>query len=551
MKLVEACLGLAALILVARLVQIQIVEHEHYEWIANNQHTGDYLEKAKRGVILDRNGKPLALNQPCYEIAVHKRLVEDLAKTGERLARVLQRDKSEVLHALDKPSPFVVVGRRVPAEQAHTIQMMRLPGVTITEMSERIYPLNEKLAQVLGFVGIDGKGLSGVEYAFDRYLKGHDGLRVVQRDALGKKVMPVYAATEEEKDGDTLVLTIDRVVQVIAEEELDAAVAKYHAKGGSVVVLNPRSGEILAMASRPGFDANQAPKRAPNAWRIRPITDIFEPGSTFKIVTMMAALADSIKKPNDIVFCENGQYKLFGQTINDPEKHGWLSVRDVLKYSSNIGIAKIAQEVGKRRLFQAARSLGFGNKTGIDLPGEVSGILKNPTEWSRFSVAAIAYGHEVAVTPLQVAMAYAAVANGGKLMKPGIVKEIRTPEGERVFQFRPQKIRTVMNEKTAAVLRDILRQVVESGTGQMARVEGLDVAGKTGTAQKPLQDRPGYSDNKFVASFVGFFPAKQPRLLVFVDLDEPFPVHSGGHVAAPTFRKIVTRLMEVWSPPPV
>jgi cell division protein FtsI/penicillin-binding protein 2 len=545
-QLVQYLLGLVGAVVVLRLFQIQILDRDYYVALANEQYLLQITVRAQRGPIYDRNGKELALNKPCYELGLYVKSVNEPKTTAKKLSKILKKSEREILNQIRSGKSFVWLTRKLEEEAAAAIEKMKLPGVTLIESSERVYPLNEKAAQVIGFVDIDGKGLSGIESAYDKYLKGLDGWSLLQKDAKGNTVMPIESATREPQDGDEIILTLDHVLQTIAEEELANAVSRYDAKGGSVVITNPNTGEVLALASVPGFNANQARKYASETWRIRSVTDIFEPGSTFKIVTMTAALFYGIKKTNDIVFGENGKFTYFGEEINDPEKHGWLSLRNVLKFSSNIGTVKIADEVGKAKLYKIARDYGFGNKTGIGLSGEVSGILKKPTFWSNFSLAAVAIGHEVAVTPLQMAMAYGAIANGGLLMKPAIIKQIKSKDKKILKEFQPQVIRRVMDRKTANTLAAILEEVVEDGTGQLAKIPGYRIAGKTGTAQKPWESKAGYSDTKFVASFAGFYPANQPELLIFLMLDEPYPTHSGGHVAAPTFRNILTRIIKLY-----
>ncbi|MFQ5865051.1 MAG: penicillin-binding transpeptidase domain-containing protein [bacterium] len=548
---VQYLLCLAAIIIFLRLFQIQIFQSAKLKDLADEQYLHEYSVKAPRGLIYDRNHKALALNKPCYDLELNTKAVSDATDTARKLSQILNQSEALLVNKIRKDSRYVVLSRRLEADEVAAIKKMNIPGLKIIETSERVYPLNEKLAQVIGFVGVDGDGLSGIELTYDKYLRGGNGWRILQKDANGKNLMPIDSATQEPKPGDDVILTIDHILQTIAEEELTSAVAKYQAQGGSVIITNPNTGEILAMASVPRFDANHATRYRPETWRIRPITDIFEPGSTFKIVTMMAALASGVKKTNDIFFCENGKFKFFGKEINDPKKYAWLSFKNVFKYSSNIGTVKIAQAVGKDRLFKAARDLGVGVKTGIGLRGEVAGILRQPMSWSEFSLAAISIGHEVAVTPLQMAMAYGAIANGGLLMKPAIVKEIKSKENKTLFQFKPQMIRRVMPQGIANTMASILEEAVSNGTGEQAKISGLRIAGKTGTAQKPLEDMHGYSNSKFVASFAGFFPAEQAQLLIFLTIDQPYPIHSGGQVAAPTFRKMLERIYKIYDEPPV
>ncbi|HEX9654069.1 MAG TPA: penicillin-binding protein 2, partial [bacterium] len=491
------------------------------------------------------NLTPLALNKINYDVGIDRHFVKNaMATTSRKLAKVLNQSPGEVAAKIRKGKGFVMLARKVDENTATAIQMLGLAGVKVTELSQRVYPLNEKLAQVIGFVDVDGHGLSGLELAYEQYLSGVDGLSILQRDATGKTIMPIANRTLEGKNGHDVILTVDHQFQIIAEEELEKSVVKFNARGGSVIILDPNSGEILALASAPSFDANNATRYNADSWRIRPITDLYEPGSTFKIVTMAAALVTGAKKVDDIIFCENGKYRLYGHEINDPEKRGWQSFANVFVNSSNIGAAKIARELGKDRLFVASRDFGFGNKTGIELPGEATGMLKKPADWSAFSVAAISYGHEIAATPLQVAMAYSAIANGGKLLKPAIVREIRTKDQKSVFNFRPQVIREVLDSETSEKMISILEQVVEKGTAQQAHLAGRSIAGKTGTAQKPREG--SYSKSDFLASFVGFYPARDARILVYVALDEPKPVHSGGHVAAPVFRNILQRVLQIY-----
>ncbi|MFQ5649138.1 MAG: penicillin-binding transpeptidase domain-containing protein [bacterium] len=527
-----------------RLLQIQVMNHEKYQQMAAEQYTYESTQKAPRGLIYDRTGITIAFNKLRYDLGVYTRAVDDHERLAEKLAGLLSLSTDTILGKLKNVSSYTLIQRGLDEEQAKIIDVLKLPGVTISRANDRMYPFDEKLAQVIGFSDIDGVGISGIELQFDELLKGNDGWMLLQRDAKGKKIMPIAAQTKASQSGANIVLTIDQVLQAIVENELTRAVERFNARGGTAIITNPGTGEILAMASAPGFDANEA-KRRPEAWRIRAITDIFEPGSTFKIVTMMVALSDSIMNTEDIVFCENGTLELFGETINDPKSHGWLSFKNVFKYSSNIGTAKIALKIGRERLFEAARDFGFGTQTGIELPGEVAGILKKPSQWSRFSVAAISYGHEIAVTALQMAMAYGAVANGGMLMRPTIVKEIHDRDGKILFESGPQVIRHVMTPRVAQQMTDILVEVVEQGTGKMARIEGVSLAGKTGTAQKPKVGKIGYSKSKYVASFVGFTPAEQAQLLIYVAIDEPYPVHGGGSVAAPVVRNILQRIIKI------
>lgn len=542
---VKYMLAVVAFGLFLRLVHIQIFQNDKFEAMAIEQYNWVYEQKAPRGIIYDRNNVALAMNQPHYSLGVDKRAINDIRLFSEKIAGLTGVDKSKIVRQLNKRSNYVQLARHLEEEAARVIEALHIPGVLVHRSLKRLYPFDSKLSQILGFVDVDGKGISGLEMKFDDQLKGHDGWQTLQKDARGRNVMPVKDLVRKSKNGNNIILTIHSVYQGIVEEELAATVAQRNAKGGIALVTNPATGEILSMASVPTYNANQASKTKPASWRIRAITDTFEPGSTFKIVTMMAGLENNILPPGKKMDCKNGQYNFFGELISDNAKFGELTFTEIFKNSSNIGTAQLAVKIGKRKLFKTGRNFGFGNLTGIELPGEVTGIFKKPAEWSNFTIAAISYGYEVAATGIQMAMAYGAIANGGMLMRPSIIKEIQTPEGESIHKFYPQIIRQVMDPTVAQKMTAILKEVVEDGTGKNARIAGLSMAGKTGTAQKPLDGKRGYSNVRFIASFAAYYPAEQPMYLIYVSIDEPFPVHSGGSVAAPTVKRIIEKMRNV------
>lgn len=546
---VKYILSVVAFGLFLRLIHIQIFQNEKFEAMANEQYNRISAQKAPRGIIYDRNNVALAMNRPHYSLGVYKRAIKDVRFFSKKIANLTGVGQNKIVHQLNKRSKYVQLTRDLDEETAKIIGALHIPGVQVHRSLERLYPFESKLSQILGFVDVDGKGISGLEMKFDAQLKGHDGWEIVQKDARGRNVMPVKGLTQKSKNGNNIILTIHNVYQGIVEEELAATVAQRNAKGGIAVVTNPATGEILSMASVPTYNANQASKTNPASWRIRAITDIFEPGSTFKIITMMAGLEKDILPPGKKMDCKNGQYSFSGELITDTAKFGELTFTEIFKNSSNIGTAQLAAKIGRRNIFKTARNFGFGNLTGIELPGEVGGIFKNPAEWSNFTIAAISYGYEVAVTGVQMAMAYGAIANGGMLMKPSIIKEIQTPAGESIHKFYPQIIRQVMHPNVAQKMTDILKEVVEDGTGTNAKIAGLSMAGKTGTAQKPLEGKSGYSKVRFIASFAAYYPAEQPQYLVYVSIDEPFPIHSGGVVAAPTVKRIIEKMRNVHTLP--
>lgn len=433
------------------------------------------------------------------------------------------------------------LAREVDEELAEKIIAENIPGVYVIPESKRVYPYKNVAAQLLGFTDIDERGLSGIEFALDRELRGKSGRALVQKDAFGTKLASVNYEVEEPQPGKDVVLTIDCVYQSVVEEELRRSIREFGADGGIVIVLNPKNGEILALSNEPSFDNNHARSSDANLWRNRAITDVFEPGSTFKVVLMSAILQERIRTLKNTVFCENGRYNILDQTVRDHKGYGTLGVGEVLVYSSNVGMAKLSKLIEPNLFYKYARDFGFGNLTNIELGGEIQGELKHPVEWSEFTSIAMGMGYEVAVTPMQLAMAYAAIANGGKLLKPQIVSRV-DENVKNSHAVKPDVIRQVLTPASARIMRDLLYQVVEKGTGTKARIEGIDICGKTGTAHKYASDTRSYSQNEFIASFVGFYPTQRPEILICTMIDNPRTTYWGGEVAAPTFKRIVQRL---------
>jgi cell division protein FtsI/penicillin-binding protein 2 len=533
------------ILLVLRLLQVQILERGRYQNMAKIQYTSREVKHALRGEILDRRLSPLATNQAAYSVGIDTRLLKEPTDAARRIAEVLGGSPQALLRRFLKENGFMWLGRKLESEKVDALRQLNLNALVFKKEYRRVYPFGRTAAHVVGFTGIDNEGLAGTELRFDSELRGKDGWAYVQRDAYNGEFVDLSKPSVAPKDGKHLVLTIDYVFQTIVEEELRRAVKEYSAVGGCAVVTDPRTGEVLAMASEPSFDPNRFTEFPKERFRNRAISEIFEPGSTFKIVTMSALLETRTKKPTDIVFAENGVYRLAGRTIRDHERYGWLTVADVLKNSSNIGTVKLGMELGNMRLFRFARAFGFGALTGIDLPGETGGLLNQPTRWSRLTPASVSIGYEVGVTALQMAMAYGAIANGGKLLQPIIAAGTFDTVPREIPELQPIVIRRVLSPATAEKMRWLLERVVQEGTGAEARIEGLRIAGKTGTAQKPRKDGSGYSNTDYVASFVGFYPADAPELLVFVMIDTPRPVYWGGKVAAPTFRRILERILRI------
>lgn len=531
--------------LVTKLFSIQVLHNQEYRQSGQNQHQRKRPLFAQRGDIYDRDGVKLVFNLPVKSYYVVPSEVQDTQRLSTLFGQLLNCSSGRIRNGLSKHPSFVWLARKLSPVECQLVESWNLSGVYDQDEIQRYYPGRALACQVLGFTNIDNTGLEGIELQYDDVLSGLDGWAVVQMDACGRSIPLLEYPRQEPSDGLGLVLSLHAGYQAIAEQELARGISDTGARAGCVILMDPGTGEILAMANEPRYDLND-PGGVPVHWRRnRAITDMFEPGSTLKIVTAAAALEENLKQPEDLIYCEGGQMKVCRKMIHDVEENGWLTFQQVIEKSSNIGTIKVAQELGEKTFYQYARAFGLGNLTGVDLPGEVNGLLAHPRTWSKMSLASMSIGHEVAVTPLQLISAFAAVANGGMLMKPQMVRFVLDRRGNVVKQFDRTPIRRLISEETAVILRSFLTRVVESGTGQMARIEGFQVAGKTGTAYKLKEDGRGFSTSRFVASFCGLFPADHPKLVGLVVLDEPKSPHSGGKAAAPVFRRIMEHILHV------
>jgi cell division protein FtsI (penicillin-binding protein 3) len=437
---------------------------------------------------------------------------------------------------LSRKKSFIWLARKLTPEKSESIKKLNIKGLGFLRETKRIYPNSYLASHIIGFSGMDNIGLEGVERGFNKYLKGTPGWAIFLRDARLKK-LDIWEKMVLPVDGMDLVLTIDEVIQYIAERELEKAFKDFHAKGASIVVMDPHTGRILAMANRPTYDLNDHSGVGKDSIRNRAICDLFEPGSVFKIVTASAALEEKKVTEDDVFFCENGAYRVGGRILHDHTSHGNLTFRQVIEESSNIGTVKVAQLLGADTLYRYIKGFGFGSKLGIDLSGEISGMLSPTRLWSKTSISAVPIGQEVGVTALQLASAISVIANGGQLMKPYIIDSVRDNQGRIIKQNKPVLIRKVISVDTAMRIKKILTGVIEEGTGKLGKVLGFSAAGKTGTAQK-IEPDGSYSHSKFVASFIGFSPAEDPLLTIVVTVDEPHPYYFGGVVAAPVFQKV-------------
>ena len=532
--------------IVIRLFMIQLINTDTYQLLAKRQYERRVTLNAERGTVYDRNMNKIAVNLINYSFAADPSFMKeaDKDKVAENFARTFKKPKSEYRKLLSKNTAFVWLERRVSEITAQQIDDS-VRGLIKLQSLRRHYPYGKAAASVIGFTNIDNQGASGIELDQQDALGGTDGWAILQADALGRlRPNPDYPH-QESKNGKNIQLTIDMNYQTIAYQELEKAVNDYDADDGMVLIMAPGTGEVLTMVNYPGFDPNTPEKyTTAELFRNRTITDLYEPGSTFKAFSAVAALEEKVRKPEDRINCENGQIKLYDQIIHDSKKHGTLTFTEVVQKSSNIGIIKTTQLLGAEKMYQYIRAFGFGNETGIDIDGEVRGELKNPAAWSGLTLPMVSIGQEIGVTALQMASAYSAIANGGTLYKPFLIKSISDPLQEnKTTNFDPQIIRSIASKETMTQVGGMLREAVIGGTGRRAQIKGVEVAGKTGTAQKIEQGTRTYSKDKFTASFAGFFPVQNPQLVFLVIVNNPRKSIWGEASAAITARSIVEKII--------
>ncbi len=538
--LVSLVMALWAGGIVARLCQLQIVDHEIYRQRAEGQHHRRVVLEPPRGTIYDARGRELALSVEVDSVWADPSRIEDAAGIARALGKVLDVDVRKLTAALESDREFVWIERQLDRPQADAVRQLALEGVAFLKESKRYYPMRELAAQVVGFAGRDNKGLEGLEQAYNQVIAGEAAERQVLRDARRGTVLLPDISFGEAKAGLDLHLTIDSWIQHLLERELTAAVRRTQAKSATAVLLDPNTGAILAMASLPTFDPNDFSRSSRESWRNRAVADAFEPGSTFKMVTAAAALEGNLVDPEDVFDCEHGSIIVQGVRIHDHKSFGDLTFREVLAKSSNVGAIKTGLMVGKPDLYEQIVDFGFGRPTGVDLPGESPGILRPANRWPKRATAYISFGQNLSVTTLQMASAFAAVANGGTLLTPYVVTGVGRPGEGLESRPRPQRLGNPISASTARTLERLLESVITDGTARKAAIPGFRVAGKTGTAQK-ASPNGGYAARKFVASFVGFAPARDPVIVGMIAIDEPEPAlgYHGGDVAAPVFSAVV------------
>ncbi len=535
-------------IVVLRLVQIQVIRGHSYQELARRQQETTVPIPAMRGRIYDRNGVLLVSNSMSVSIGADPKLVKDhIPAIADRLARVFDKPRDYYLSRLTTPGKrFVWLERHASRDQARRLNTDEFHGLIELDEPERLYDHEHIGGQLIGFTDIDNRGLSGIELQEERYLKGTDGEQVLQLDAMGHARPSVDLPRIEAVNGNDVVLTLDVRFQAIAEEELRKGVERNKARSGLAVIMDPGTGELLAVANYPGFDPSRSNKNDQDLLRNRVITDMFEPGSVFKIVTASAALELHRARPDQKFNAENGTYVIVSaggarRIINDTHKFSVLTFQEGIEQSSNIVMAKISNLVGAEGLFSMARRYGFGAETGIELPGEIRGELKLPSQWSGATLNSMAIGYEVGVTPIQLACAYAAVANRGWLMKPYVVRQVLGPDHAVLDERRPERIRQVVSKATCETLSQMFEGVVMRGTGVTARLPGLRIAGKTGTSRKFIDGK--YEIGNYTATFVGYFPADNPRIVCLVMLDHPSAgAYTGGLASAPIFKAIAEKV---------
>lgn len=553
----EICFG----ILVIRLIYIQVIQRDEFLSLLAQQPQSAELLRLNRGKIYDRNFKELAVNVDMVSVYADPKAVQApqrAQRASKIVSEVLNLRRDEVLKKLESQKRFVWLQRKVDYGVAQKLKQQleieKIKGINFLPDEKRFYPKGRLACHLLGFVGLDNVGLEGIEKFYESEISSSDSLDSSDSSGVKELVRPAAGAGKRHRKGisfdyyfyslkgaggssNGLVLTIDEVIQQLVEYELEAACKKWSAKNGSAIVMNPKSGEVLALANYPSYDLNRFSESEPQLMRNRAVMDMYEPGSAFKIAVAAAAIEENVVNPNTKIFCENGEYSYAAQVIHDTHKSGWLSFREVLAESSNIGFVKVSQLLGKDRLCKRLKAFGLSEKTGVDLLSEASGYLPPVKEWKPQLMASISFGQGLSVTPLQMLCALNAIANRGLIMRPFVLKEVVDSHKNRLKFSQSTPIRKPISEVTASTLTDILVHVVEAGTGKATQLPGYKVAGKTGTSQKALKNL-GYVSGKYVSSFVGFLPADEPKVSIIVVIDEPKGEYLSAKVAAPLWKKI-------------
>ncbi|MEE4357572.1 MAG: penicillin-binding protein 2 [Desulfococcaceae bacterium] len=548
-SLIAVFFAFCFLLIAAKLIWLQVYRSPWLSEKAANQYEKTLTVQGKRGIIYDRNRREMAVSIDVVSAAAYPPRIKDTASVSETLGTVLGLDPRALRLRLISRRSFIWIKRQVTPDEEKAVRNLKLDGIDFIPEHSRFYPNRFIAAQVLGFTGLDGHGLEGIEFYYDSYLKGGEVRYTVRKDALGKK-LDAGQEKHAENSGNDIILTIDRNIQYITEKVLKETVDEFSAKSGMALVMEPSSGAVLAMANVPLFNPNSFSRFNKFSWRNRCITDPFEPGSTMKIFSAAAAIESGGCTSNTIFYCENGKYRIGKDDVHDTHAYGWLTLEKIIKYSSNIGAIKMGEMIGPEMLYRVLKNFGFGDKSGLDCPGETAGMLAPYERWTKIDAGTIAYGHGISVSVLQLAAAVSAIANKGLLMKPYIVSAVCERNGEKIREFAPAAIRQAVSPQTAETVSKMMVGVTEEGgTGVRAALEGYTVCGKTGTSVK-VDKKGEYTRDAYVASFAGFAPRENPRVTVVVVLDEPRGQHYGGLVAAPAFQKIVQEIFNYLNIPP-
>lgn len=534
------------LIILLRAFTYQVLNRERHKTMGSDRYRHPVQLMAQRGIIYDREKHILAMDVPSISLALDVTLVKDREEAALILSRILGGESVEYHDKLETNSNkgFIWIDRDITDDQKEQLIESKIRGLIFVDGRKRIYPYADLGKQVFGIVNAEHRGVVGAEQAFEESLRGVDGWAIYQKDALNRNFVTIDYPVEQPIDGNDIVLTINQLYQAIVEDELRKGVDRHNAKSGSAVLMNPFTGEILSMATILGrIDTDKEPEFN-ELMQNKAVQAAFEPGSTFKIVTAAAALEEGVFQSNSLIHCENGTYRLANHSIRDHNKaYSWLTLKQVMEVSSNIGMAKIGRKLGKETLYKYTQNFGFGNKTGINLPGEATGILRPVYHWTDFSTAVVSFGQEISVSTLQMALMVSVIANGGELLRPRIIKAVLDEDGREMKTFPRQVIRKVISENTAYHLTSILEGVILRGNGIEASVEGVRVAGKTGTAQKSIPGYRGYYPGAYVSSFVGFWPVEAPMFALVIVLDEAKEMYWGATSAAPIFSRIVSQMV--------
>jgi len=534
-------------VICVRLIWLQVVDYADFTQRATRQQQRSIEVSPARGVIYDRNGKDLAMSVNVDSVFAVPSEIPDIHGTAGILAKVLKADSIDIENRMKASHAFAWVARKVDGDTSDRIRALNLKGIYFQKEPKRFYPKQELAAQVLGYVGLDDNGLFGTEHEFDARLKGKPGAMVISMDAKRRW----FGRVEKNPDsGENVVLTIDEKIQYIAERELEQAMKDTHAETGAIIVQNPHTGEVLALANRPTFNPNSVTPRDAKALEDPAVSNIYEPGSTFKIVTLSAALEEKLTKPDEVIDCQMGSIVVNGLRIHDHHAYGALTVRQILEHSSDVGAIKLALRLGEERFDRYIRAYGFGAQTKIELPHETWGITRPVSRWSKVSIGAISMGQEIGVSPVQLISMVSTIANDGVYVPPRIIMGITPPRSTaQLVAFHPAPGRRVISPMTAAEMKQMMQGVVLRGTGTRAILNGYSSAGKTGTAQKIDPATGTYSRSHYIASFTGFAPVNNPALTVLVILDSPVGLHEGGQVAAPVFARVAQQVLAYWNVP--